>query len=442
MQFLKENEQFGYKLQDEKFITLPFADDFCLITTDKRTHQRMMNKINDHINSMGMMLKPSKCRSFTLKAGRPEKENFKISEHPVPSIADEEQKFLGRVLFFSGKSSECFELLQQNIKERLENLEKTAIRPEFKVEIYHIYILPSIRFLLTVHDIPYTHLYKLDTMADQYLKRWAGLPRCSTTAILHLNTAMNIKKISTLYLEAHATTHSSTRLKGDSSVNLIIDNRLTRERQLIRKKSVTVQSEHIFKTALGRNTVQGEIPGCTPELVQIGQSQENNVNPTPHGTEMIKPSSKFISDVKREVISLISVQENGKIFEHVQTLVKQGKFLELSKCEQMDATWKSFIYNLPKGTMKWLLNSSIDTLPTKVNLKQWGKVTSDKCFCGQRQTLNHILNCCVVSLNQGRYTYRHDSILHHIQKCLDTTKYSCYVDIPGHQTIPPEARHH
>ena len=123
--------------------------------------------------------------------------------------------------------------------------------------------------------------------------------------------------------------------------------------------------------------------------------------------------------------------------------MKQGKFLELSKCEQNDATWQGYIYNLPRGTMKWLLNASIDTLPTKVNLKQWGKVTSDKCFCGQRQTLNHILNCCVVSLTQGRYIYRHDSILHHIQKCLDTNKFICYTDIAGHQTqdggtVPPD----
>ena len=105
--------------------------------------------------------------------------------------------------------------------------------------------------------------------------------------------------------------------------------------------------------------------------------------------------------------------------------------------------WKSYIYNLPKGTMKWILNASIDTLPTKVNLKQWGKVTNEKCFCGQRQTLNHILNCCVVSLDQGRYTYRHDSILNYIQKCLDNTKYTCYTDIQGHQTqgggtLPPD----
>ena len=64
---------------------------------------------------------------------------------------------------------------------------------------------------------------------------------------------------------------------------------------------------------------------------------------------------------------------------HVKTLVKQGKYLELFELEQSDATWQGYIYNLPRGTMKFLLNSTIDTLSTKVNLKMWGKVSSDKC---------------------------------------------------------------
>ena len=59
------------------------------------------------------------------------------------------------------------------------------------------------------------------------------------------------------------------------------------------------------------------------------------------------------------------------MYTHIKTLIKQGKFLELTHVERNDATWKSFLFNLPKGTMKFLLNSSIDTLP--INLKQWGK---------------------------------------------------------------------
>ena len=158
---------------------------------------------------------------------------------------------------------------------KVDNLDKTAIRPEFKVEIYKIYILPSIRFLLTVHDLPHTHLQQLDRLANQYLKKWAGLPRCATTAILHLNTALNIKDISTLYKEAHSVTHCSTRLRGDYKVNLALDNRLERESNYTRKKSITVEAETIYNRALNYNMVQGEIPGTTPENPIL--SEEDNL---------------------------------------------------------------------------------------------------------------------------------------------------------------------
>ena len=138
-------------------------------------------------------------------------------------------------------------------------------------------------------------------------------------------------------------------------------------------------------------------------------------------------------DAKIQVIT----EANQTILEHVQTLIKQGKFLELCKLEMTDATWNSYIYNLPKETMKFVLNASIDTLPTKTNLKQWGKLTNDKCFCGLRQTLNHVLNCCRICLDQGRYTYRHDNILLYIARCLDRAKYTCYLEIEGYQPMEP-----
>ena len=54
-------ESVGYTLGDYSYVTLPYADDFCLITTNLKTHQRLISDISDKITSMGMMLKPSKC---------------------------------------------------------------------------------------------------------------------------------------------------------------------------------------------------------------------------------------------------------------------------------------------------------------------------------------------------------------------------------------------
>ena len=85
--------------------------------------------------------------------------------------------------------------------------------------------------------------------------------------------------------------------------------------------------------------------------------------------------------------------------------MKQGEFLKMSHEEKTDADWKSYIYNLPKGTMKFILNSTIHTLPTHNNLRLWGKRTSDKCkLCGNMDSTLHVLNGCKTCLVQGRYT--------------------------------------
>ena len=112
LQELQNQNHKGYKLGDQSYVTLPYADDFCLISTHKATHQKLIDKIHTHVSSMGMKLKPTKCRGFSLCAGKPKAEIFHIGDKNVPSIRDEEQKFLGKLLFFSGKPEETFDYIK------------------------------------------------------------------------------------------------------------------------------------------------------------------------------------------------------------------------------------------------------------------------------------------------------------------------------------------
>ena len=82
-------------INNERVITLPYADDLCLITQDLRTQQCLINQINSHIQSMGMLLKPSKCRAFSIQAGKPSIVQFYIGDNLIPPIAQEEQKIHG-----------------------------------------------------------------------------------------------------------------------------------------------------------------------------------------------------------------------------------------------------------------------------------------------------------------------------------------------------------
>ena len=166
---------------------------------------------------MGMKLKPSKCRSLSIQAGISKDVPFHIGDNRIPSIRDEEQKFLGRLLFFSGKSEETFKLVYDTLKDALERIEASLIRSEYKLWILKNYLLPSKRFLLTVHTLPQSHLTKLDTFVDKFTKKWAGLPRSATNVIIHSNQALDIPSISAVYTVTHNTSHARTRLQGDST---------------------------------------------------------------------------------------------------------------------------------------------------------------------------------------------------------------------------------
>ena len=50
------------------------------------------------------------------------------------------------------------------------------------------------------------------------------------------------------------------RFKGDKIVNHALGNKLAREAQFTRKKSITVKSQQTYIEAIRMNTVGGEIP--------------------------------------------------------------------------------------------------------------------------------------------------------------------------------------
>ena len=65
-----------------------------------------------------------------------------------------------------------------------------------------------------------------------------------------------------------------------------------------------------------------------------------------------------------------------------------------------------------------------DVLPTPSNLCVWGckKTQLTSALCGRVANLEHILSSCPVSLTDGRYTWRHDSVLSVIADTIDKAR--------------------
>ncbi len=417
LDFLKENSKFGYKFKNTSIISLPYADDFNLITTNKRTHQRLLTKICNLATSMNLKLKPSKCCSLSIVSGSPKPIPFTLSDSvTISTLFDKPHKYLGSVIGHSASSSAGFDFIHNKLSSILSNIDSTLIRSEYKLKVYTTFALPSLRFHLTVHDLTKTQLASLDSLTTRFLKSWLSLPPCATTSVLYDPLSLNIPTLTSLYTECHALSYTQLSLSPDPNVRSTLD--------------FKVQLSSTYKHKLESTALAHKI--VSPIL------QASSYLPTP-----AKQYSHAKRLIKKQLTENLTSSHNDKI----QTLLTQGSFLKLLHLEKTDASWKSFIYSLPKGVMSFVIRSHIDCLPSLAALKRMKKRTTTHCpHCKNHETLHHILNCCSAFLHQGRYTWRHNSVLKHLVLALGSAYSSCnsppqiIADLPGHlssdSTIP------
>ena len=88
---------------------------------------------------------------------------------------------------------------------------------------------------------------------------------------------------------------------------------------------------------------------------------------------------------------------------------------------------------LPKNIFNFSIRYLSNTLANRVNLYKWKLSQSSDCsFCLCPESLLHVVSGCKSYLEEGRYTWRHNSALHFVASTLQSVRYSSlYADLPG-----------
>jgi len=115
--------------------------------------------------------------------------------------------------------------------------------------------------------------------------------------------------------------------------------------------------------------------------------------------------------VKRRAKTTVVMADADTRLEHAKSLRHQGELFRSIEDGETSSAWSSAVLSLPPEQSKFALNASQDTLPHNVNLTRWRNLSASCKLCGQRQTLQHVLNHCSVALELRRYNTRHDSVL-------------------------------
>ena len=405
LDWITSHKDRGFSLDGECTVNcIAFCDDVTIISKDKRAHQKLLTELNSKLRAMGLFLKASKSRCLSICAGKPKAIDFFLNEEVIPSLQEADHKFLGAFVTFGNGQRVLGEKLEQILVEKLSNLDKTCVRGEYKLNIYKVYLLPSLRFLLTVHNISKTCLDNLDNAAMAFLKRWSGTPKCGTRLIFHCEQFLNIPTIHQLYEESHCLALFASLERKDGRVRAALESKRKRD-------------------------------SCTSKPSQL----ETYYEVIEEASAEAGPDPK---QVKSKIKGLVKGKFQNGIIERAKDLSVQGQLLSLAAEEKCDIAWKAFAFSLPKSLLKFGLNAAINVLPSLSNLRRWGVSNSDKCpRCGWVETPKHVLSGCKVFLDQGRYTARHNAVLDQIVRHIDQDRYQVYADLEGRTinggTVPP-----
>ena len=193
--------------------------------------------------------------------------------------------------------------------------------------------------------------------------------------ILYLPRAsggVSLPALSSLYKRLQVSRQCSLLISPDPCVRHLAEKGLQAEVQRVRQK---------FKPAVVVRDVLQDDPGCSRRVLRCAARKR------------------------------VQEAEDSRRRDHLLSLGRQGQMLGSADADA-SSLWAGVLHTLPPETTKFALNAAVDMLPHNANLLLWRKKDTDICpLCGERQTLIHVLNCCPVALNQGRYNRRHDGVL-------------------------------
>ena len=248
------------------------------------------------------------------------------------------------------------------------------LHPKWKLLIYNRFVLSKISWDLTVSDISITWVKQnLDNIVCSFIR-------------------------TTLEFPISGTLHITTLAKNRYGLNIILPS------------SRFTQCQVTYRNAQKKSVNQDvrEIHEAT--------SAGKNIN-----TDSYSTTKAALQAIREDNVTSI-----GQLT--TQSLVIKSIW-ELSSTA-MRSHWFHALDTLPKSIFNFVQRYLANCLPNRSNTVKWGTSTSATCeFCPETQTLGHVISSCTSALREGRYNWRHNSVIRSIARAALKAGNTVYADI-------------
>ena len=144
-----------------------------------------------------------------------------------------------------------------------------------------------------------------------------------------------------------------------------------------------------------------------------------------HNEEKSVVAERFIRTLKSKIYKYMTLISKNVYIDKLDDIVDEFNntyhtTIKMKPADVKDNT--ALLMAMPANLISFCLASTYDTLLSPINLKRWRITTEAMCTLCSKDvcTTAHILGACKVALQQGRYTFRHDTVLHQVIEALQT----------------------
>ena len=308
-------------------------------------------------------------------------------------------KFLGRWINPLLQEKELKSKILSSFLEDIEIIKNSKVNGFMKLWLYQFYALSHLSWPFIINDLDRSFSLDLQREVNVQLKCWAGIGRSVDNGLLFrskMKFGLGLTSVSDHYQRMQIIKYELLRNSLDPTVVELYKFRELQNNNFTK----------IWKATKALSIANAEVDLA---LKFPAQSTKQGLG---FGKYNAQPSQ---SERRKLVTSKAHEIAQESLMTHTHSLKRQSVWLEWAETTYpFDFSWKNLIWGgISTDVFKFVLNSSVNWVRTPDLLHLWGyKKSCSCCLCGaEKCTLHHILSNCIFSLNDKRFTWRHDSVL-------------------------------
>ncbi|MCP4489606.1 MAG: hypothetical protein GY820_20160, partial [Gammaproteobacteria bacterium] len=388
-----------------------FADDVTLTSGDRKILRALVRAAENFCTWAGLRFKDSKCKAMGVVDGSLVNPLISVNGKVVPAMHKLPFKFLGRMVYPK------FDHLEEGpvVDKFLALMKKTDdiyIDNRKKAWIYENGVLPAMSWDFMIYRFTEKGVSTMEACVNRLLKKWLGLCKSADPSILYrTEKGLGLRPVRAACMKAQVCKEVILCCSKDRTVRTVASSRREEEQLGKSKWKPSVILDDVVQRVTYRHKFKGQ----------------NDRRGLGHNIYQHTPLER------KDLTSEVKTISEEDMIPHILSLAEQSKWTKWDKVIDLDLKWKEILYGMSPSMLSFILNSVQNTLPHPINLRRW-KI-EPQAICGlcnwKNAGIGHILCGCKFALQQGRISYRHDSILKVIEGSISRKAKAVEVVIPA-----------